>query len=107
MDYAEDRPADATSVQESVSGPLGQPLPDMPHAVSVSMPLLEHVIGYEEGDDAIHSSLRAGYPRFVFNPLVQALLQKAAVELSHPGERCVAFPSGSAARQEGIPPFCG
>ncbi|MBN8544635.1 MAG: PLP-dependent transferase [Ignavibacteria bacterium] len=46
----------------------GEPLPfNNPHAVSVSLPALSDVIGYEEGDPQIINKMRAGYPRFRMN----------------------------------------
>jgi cystathionine gamma-synthase len=60
--------------------------------VSVSLPLWEHVIGYEEGKQEVLSKFRSGYPRF-FLPLVVGELH-AAVEskLGRAGERCLVFP---------------
>lgn len=78
---------------------LGKALPDSPHAVSVSLPLWEHVIGYEEKDPAVRDVLQAGYPRFVFNPLVARLFAQCRDRFAGPEEIAFAFPSErSAAR---------
>ena len=45
--------------------PLGNRIPDRLHAVSVSLPTMEEVIGYEERDPSILSRMNSGYPRFV------------------------------------------
>jgi cystathionine gamma-synthase len=56
--------------------PLGIPLPNVTHAVSVSMPRWSDVVAYEEGDERVHTSLQSGYPRFVFHPLVRQLFNR-------------------------------
>ncbi len=53
--------------------PLGIPLPNVTHAVSVSMPCWSDVVAYEEGHERVHTSLQSGYPRFVFHTLVRQL----------------------------------
>ena len=52
---------------------LGLPMPDSPHAVSVSLPLWEHNIKYEEGDADVVGRLQAAYPRFCLHPYVRRL----------------------------------
>uniref|UniRef100_K3X5K5 Cystathionine gamma-synthase n=1 Tax=Globisporangium ultimum (strain ATCC 200006 / CBS 805.95 / DAOM BR144) TaxID=431595 RepID=K3X5K5_GLOUD len=49
--------------------------PNEPHALSVSMPLWEHVVGYEEGRRAVLDAMACGYPRFFYHPFVVALTQ--------------------------------
>jgi cystathionine gamma-synthase len=54
--------------------PLGVSLPPRDeHAVSVSIPKWDHVIGYETGDPMIHKALSCGYPRFFRHPQVVKL----------------------------------
>ena len=51
--------------------PLGNSLPvNNPHSVSVSLPTLEDVIGYEENRPEILNQLKNGYPRFFKNKMV-------------------------------------
>lgn len=50
--------------------PLGTPIPDSPHAVSVSFPTLADVIGFERGEPRVFESLTLGYPRFMRHPFV-------------------------------------
>lgn len=45
--------------------PLGKRIPDDLHAVSVSLPTMADVIGYEERDPDTLAKMDAGYPRFV------------------------------------------
>ncbi|WP_164974455.1 PLP-dependent transferase [Flavobacterium amnicola] len=55
--------------------PCGEALPFLnPHAVSVSLPTLDDVIGYEEGDISVIGKMKSGYPRFFRNKQVQVLL---------------------------------
>lgn len=55
--------------------PCGESVPfQNPHAVSVSLPTLEDVIGYEEGDTRILGKMKSGYPRFFRNRQVQLLV---------------------------------
>jgi cystathionine gamma-synthase len=73
--------------------PLGQPIPPLPHAVSVSMPLWNDVVGYEAGDARVHSALTCGYPRFVLHPFIRALFSVARNRFAVPGESVYVFPS--------------
>lgn len=56
--------------------PLGSPIPDSAHAVSVSLPTMRSVRGYEEKDPEITRRLKLGYPRFVVHPFAAALAQQ-------------------------------
>ncbi|MFH1532240.1 MAG: PLP-dependent transferase [Pseudomonadota bacterium] len=53
--------------------PLGHPIPDSPHAVSVSLPRWQDVIDYEEGRPRVLDQLRSGYPRFRLHPAVRGI----------------------------------
>lgn len=53
--------------------PLGRRIPDRLHAVSVSLPTMSDLRGYEERDPAVMGRMTSGYPRFVVHPLVQRL----------------------------------
>jgi len=55
--------------------PLGQPVPAKDHAVCVSLPTVQDLIGYEEKDSRTLSAMRSGYPRFVRNYRIQDLIQ--------------------------------
>lgn len=76
---------------------LGRPIPDSPHAVSVCLPLWRDNTGYEEGEPRVIEALRAGYPRFVYNPLCRRLFNECEDRFAGPEENCLAFPSEAAA----------
>ncbi|MDB6138650.1 MAG: Cystathionine gamma-synthase [Verrucomicrobiaceae bacterium] len=71
---------------------LGSPLPDNEFGVSVSLPLWQHVVGYEEGDVAVTSQFRSGYPRFFLPPQIAKLFEVAEQQFAREGERCLVFP---------------
>lgn len=71
---------------------LGSPLPDNDFGVSVSLPLWQHVIGYEEGDQAVVSQFRSGYPRFFLPPAIARLFEAVEQQVAGEGERCLVFP---------------
>ena len=50
--------------------PFGTRLPDSLHAVSVSLPTIQDIIAYEEGDLDTIQQLKSGYPRFVRHELI-------------------------------------
>jgi cystathionine gamma-synthase len=53
----------------------GKSLPfDNPHAVSVSLPTIDDIIGYEEKDPAVVNAMQSGYPRFFTNKIVEKLV---------------------------------
>ncbi|MFK5921716.1 MAG: PLP-dependent transferase [Verrucomicrobiota bacterium] len=76
---------------------LGGPIPDSHHAVSVALPLWQHVIGYEEQEPAVVDKMQCGYPRFFLHPDVVKLNALADERLAGEGETCVVFPSAAAA----------
>lgn len=78
---------------------LGGPIPDSHHAVSVALPLWQHVIGYEEQDPQVIEQLQCGYPRFFLHPDVVKLNALAAERFAQLGEGCVVFPSRAAAER--------
>ena len=53
--------------------PLGRRIPDRLHAVSVSLPTMRDLVGYEEKDPAIVRQIASGYPRFVLHPCLRQL----------------------------------
>lgn len=71
---------------------LGSPLPDCEYGVSVSLPLWQHVIGYEEKDPAVVSKFRSGYPRFCCPPAIGELFAAAEKKHAKKGERALVFP---------------
>jgi cystathionine gamma-synthase len=72
---------------------LGKPIPLSTHAVSMALPLWDHVVGYETKRQDVQARLTTGYPRFVYHPLVLELGR----ELSSEGA-CLPFPSEPSAQ---------
>lgn len=64
------------------TGPLGQTIPKGdPHAVSVQMPTIRDVVGYEQGDETVHDALAGkGYPRFSYHAKVIDLMAKCRAD---------------------------
>lgn len=85
---------DPFQVPLSGSPPLGQPIPDSLHAVSVSLPRWQDVIGYEKQDPEVIGRLVSGYPRFVVHPLVRLATARLAGECPS-----LPFPSPRSATQ--------
>lgn len=78
---------------------VGQPVPDAPHAVSVSLPSWKAVVGYEEGEDWVISKMKTGYPRFFIHLIIQGLEQEILKIYGKPGERVMLFPSPATAKR--------
>jgi cystathionine gamma-synthase len=78
---------------------LGNPIPDSPHAVSVTIPTWDSVIGYEEEDPQVMATLRCGYPRFFCHPLVKRLFERAVERFAGEKETALVFASNAAARR--------
>ncbi|MDQ8201674.1 aminotransferase class I/II-fold pyridoxal phosphate-dependent enzyme [Pelagicoccus sp. SDUM812003] len=53
--------------------PLGQRIPASIHAVSVSIPTMDDVIGYEEKRPSTMAELQSGYPRFVVHRYLKTI----------------------------------
>lgn len=78
---------------------LGVPLPDSAHACSVCLPTWSSVVGYEEGREKVLRRLKAGYPRFIRNPLVERVTLRAVEQLCGEGETAYLFPTKNAAQR--------
>lgn len=74
--------------------PLGSSVPALTnHAISVSLPLWEDNIGYEEGDPRVVGRMVTGYPRFFIHRSIQKLQALLLAKFGHDGEACMLFPS--------------
>lgn len=61
--------------------PCGETIPfDNPHAVSVSLPEIQNVIDYEEGNAKVIGKMKSGYPRFFTNQFVKQLTEYIKVK---------------------------
>jgi cystathionine gamma-synthase len=50
---------------------LGESIPALPHAVSVSLPTWRDNVGYEEGEKRVVDAMVTGYPRFFIHQSIQ------------------------------------
>ncbi|MEM9227590.1 MAG: PLP-dependent transferase [Verrucomicrobiota bacterium] len=96
--------------------PLGQPIPDSVHAVCVSLPTMQDVIGYEEKRVETLEQVKFAYPRFVFHDYVLRATEWAAEQAGLVGQASYALCSVKAAqemlewmnlKQGGITPCAG
>jgi cystathionine gamma-synthase len=55
------------------SNALGASIPNLPHAISVSLPTWDDNVGYEEGEKRVVDAMVNGYPRFFIHRGVQAV----------------------------------
>jgi len=78
---------------------VGQPVPNVPHAVSVSLPTWKANIGYEEGEDWVISKMKTGYPRFFINLLIQELEKDILSQYGNADEKVMLFPSRRTAQR--------
>ena len=67
---------------------LGQPLPARSHAVCVSLPKMEDVIGYEEKDPATLRLMPTGYPRFVRHQMINRMIEHLNID---PGNKTFGY----------------
>lgn len=66
--------------------PIGKRIPNIPHAVSVSLPTMADVIGYEERDPEILAKINSGYPRFVKHEWLREIESYWETFFDKPGE---------------------
>ncbi|KAG7661411.1 STR2 [[Candida] subhashii] len=83
----------------SPSQEIGVPIPNIPHAVSVTLPTWEATVGYEEGENWVVSKMNSGYPRFFIHPIIQELCRKIEYKYGREGERCMVYPSYKVAKR--------
>ncbi len=68
--------------------PLGQNIPDSMHAVCVSLPTMDAVIGYEEGRADVTQAVHHAYPRFVVHPYIHQVIDHLSKRFGLE-ERCI------------------
>lgn len=91
-------PAAATSRSIPSGIPVGEPIPqNVDHAVSVSLPLWQDVVDYEEG--RLGDVLKTGYPRFFIHRSIQKLANVMECKFARPGEVAMLFPTPQHASQ--------
>lgn len=84
---------------ERPSHQVGEAVPNIDHAVSVSLPTWEATVGYEEGEDWVVSKMKSGYPRFFIHPIIQSLALEIEAKFGREGEKCTIFPSYTIAKR--------
>ncbi|KAK5942664.1 Cystathionine gamma-synthase [Knufia obscura] len=78
---------------------VGRPVPDIPHATSVSLPTWRSNVGYEEGEEWVVSKMQTGYPRFFIHLIIQELEKEILSQYGRSGERVMLFPSRRTAQR--------
>ncbi|KAI5955605.1 STR2 [Candida jiufengensis] len=78
---------------------VGTPIPNIPHAVSVTLPTWEATVAYEEGEEWVTSKMNSGYPRFFIHQSIQKLCKKLEHKYGRQGEKCLVFPSYKVAKR--------
>ncbi|KAI5961258.1 STR2 [Candida pseudojiufengensis] len=78
---------------------VGTPIPNVPHAVSVTLPTWEATVAYEEGEEWVTSKMNSGYPRFFIHQSIQKLCRKLENKYGRQGEKCLVFPSYKVAKR--------
>lgn len=78
---------------------IGVPIPNVAHAVSVSLPTWEATVGYEEGEEWVTSKMNSGYPRFFIHSIIQELAKSLETKYGRDGERAMVFPTYNVAKR--------
>ena len=78
---------------------VGQPVPDAPHAVSVSLPSWKATVGYEEGEEWVASKMQTGYPRFFIHLTIRELESVIMKQYGKAKEHVMLFPSPATAKR--------
>ncbi|KZP23022.1 PLP-dependent transferase [Athelia psychrophila] len=77
----------------------GSPIPpNVPHAISGSLPTWKDVIGYMSREPSMMAAMQNGYPRFFIHRSIIKLSKICGKHLGAIGERSLVFPSLNAAR---------
>ncbi|KAI6040911.1 pyridoxal phosphate-dependent transferase [Pisolithus marmoratus] len=76
---------------------LGVPLPSTLHAIAVSYPQWNDVVGLRKGESAIVNAMMTGYPRFYIHRSVQKLIAICQEKFGLDGEMCLLCPTEKSA----------
>ncbi|KAG0307529.1 hypothetical protein BGZ98_000056 [Dissophora globulifera] len=82
-----------TAVVHPGQTPLGSPVPNVPHAISVSLPTFRDNIDYEEGAPRVVNAMVSGYPRFFLSLKVKELVTICEKKYGKPAEASFIWPS--------------
>ena len=78
---------------------VGLPVPETPHAVSVSLPSWKANVGYEEGEAWVVSKMQTGYPRFFIHLTIRELENEILKQYGKTKEQIMLFPSPATAKR--------
>ncbi|KAG0056454.1 hypothetical protein BGZ83_004961 [Gryganskiella cystojenkinii] len=73
--------------------PLGSSVPNVPHAISVSLPTFKDNVDYEEGAPRVVNAMVSGYPRFFVALTIKELMAVCEKKYGKPTESCFLWPS--------------
>ncbi|KAF9210632.1 hypothetical protein BGZ59_009180 [Podila verticillata] len=73
--------------------PLGSPVPNVPHAISVSLPTFKDNVDYEEAAPRVVNAMVSGYPRFFISLKVKELIAICEKKYGKPKEASFLWPS--------------
>ncbi|KAF9404846.1 hypothetical protein BGZ94_003908 [Podila epigama] len=79
--------------------PLGSPVPNVPHAISVSLPTFKDNVDYEEGAPRVVQAMVSGYPRFFVSLKVKELIAVCEKKYGKPNEASFLWPSRKVAER--------
>ncbi|KAF9978928.1 hypothetical protein BGZ73_008433 [Actinomortierella ambigua] len=79
--------------------PLGQPVPSVPHAISVSLPTFRDNVDYEEAAPRVVKAMVSGYPRFFVALKVKELMAICEKKYGKPTESCFLWPTRKVAER--------
>ncbi|KAK2028124.1 PLP-dependent transferase [Colletotrichum zoysiae] len=71
--------------------PLGCPVPNVAHAVSVQLPKWQDMVDFASGQERIRSVQQSGYPRSFLHPYIRKLHAACASTLAGPDHACLLF----------------
>lgn len=80
---------------------LGQAVPNREHAVCVSLPTVRDLVGYEEKDNRVRSSIRSGYPRFIQHYRIGELIRFLDLKEGTEGRRRFLFADSQTCKEAG------
>ncbi|KZT60863.1 PLP-dependent transferase [Calocera cornea HHB12733] len=90
----------ATTTYTLTSSDMGMSIPpNLPHAISVSLPKWQDNVDYEEGRPRVVDAMQTGYPRFFVHRTIQKLATMCEQRFGRPDERAMLFPSAKIASE--------
>ncbi|KAG5981329.1 hypothetical protein E4U55_003080 [Claviceps digitariae] len=72
--------------------PLGNPIPSVPHAISVQLPKWQDVVDFARGATRVRSIQQGGYPRSFLHKDIQLLHEICVCKFARAGDACLLLP---------------